>query len=87
MIRAGVAGAVLIGACAALGRVPNLVEAPGAFLTLYALAFLAYAAAVRWRPADGAPAAVTLVLVVGVAARLALLPSAPTLSTDAYRYV
>ncbi|HEV8584898.1 MAG TPA: glycosyltransferase 87 family protein [Methylomirabilota bacterium] len=87
MIRAGVAGVGLIAACAVIGRVPNLVEAPASFLVLYSLAFVCYVAAVWWLPAGRTPEIVTLVVAVGIAARLALLPAPPTLSTDAYRYV
>jgi hypothetical protein len=87
MIRAAVAGLGLIAACTAIGRVPNLVEAPASFLVLYGLAFVCYSAALWWLPAAGTPGVVTLVVAVGVIARLALLPAPPTLSTDAYRYV
>jgi hypothetical protein len=86
MIRAGAAGLGLVAACAAIGRVPNLVETPIAFLVLYALAFFCYAAALWWLP-HGASGIVGLVVAVGALARLVLLPAAPTLSTDAYRYV
>ena len=87
MIRATLAGLGVLAACAALARVPNLVEAPGSFLALYGLAFVGYAIALWWLPAAGTPGNVTLVATVAVAARLALLPTPPTLSTDAYRYV
>lgn len=81
------AGAGLVACAAALGRVPNLAEAPGLFLLLFAAAFLCYGAG-AWLIVSGrAPASVGLVLAAAVAARLVLLPAAPTLSTDAYRYV
>jgi hypothetical protein len=66
---------------------PNLALAPGTFLALFGLAAACYAAGL-WalRGAAGVGAA-GLVLMVAVATRLVLLPAAPTLSTDAYRYV
>jgi hypothetical protein len=87
MIRAVGAGVVLIGCCAAIARIPNLVEAPGRFLLLFALAFASYAAGIWWLPRGDGWRSVSAVLAVGIAARLALAPAAPTLSTDAYRYV
>jgi alpha-1,6-mannosyltransferase len=84
-----VAGAGLVAACAGIARVPDLVSASRSFLVLFTVAFACYAAAVvamrnlshssRW--------VLALVLGVAFAARLVLLPTAPTLSTDAYRYV
>jgi hypothetical protein len=81
------AGAVLIAAAVAIARIPNLVAAPRAFLLLLALAFVAYAAG-AWalRPLAGR-APLILTLVVAAAARLVLVGTMPTLSTDAYRYV
>ena len=81
------AACVLIGACVGLARIPNLAEAPSAFLAVFGLAFAAYLAglsALFALPDRGAFAAT---LVVAGLCRLALLPAAPTLSTDAYRYV
>jgi alpha-1,6-mannosyltransferase len=81
------AGIALSAACLGLARVPNLVLAPRAFLALFTLAFLAYAcgalAAFHLRSRLG----VAVILAVGIVARLLLLPSSPSLSTDAYRYV
>ena len=82
-----VAGVGLVGACLAIARVPNLVENPGRFLVLFSFAFACYAAAIWWLPHGNGSRTVFLVITVGVAARLALLPALPTLSTDAYRYV
>ncbi|HXL45869.1 MAG TPA: hypothetical protein VN977_04625, partial [Candidatus Binatia bacterium] len=83
------AGLGLVASALALARLPNLVEDAGSFLAIYALAFVCYAAG-AWaiERAGGTPRA-TLGLVLGVAvvSRLALLPTLPTLSTDAYRYV
>jgi len=81
------AGIGLIAACWALARVPNLVLAPGAFLVLFSLAFLAYGcgtlAAYHLRNRLG----VGMIIAVGLVARVILLPTSPSLSTDAYRYV
>jgi hypothetical protein len=87
MIKAGGAGAALIGCCAAVARIPNLVEAPGLFLLLFGLAFASYAAGVWWLPPGDGLRPLSVVLAVGIIARLVLLPALPTLSTDAYRYV
>ncbi len=82
-----VASAGLVAACVALGRVPNLLEAPKAFLALYSVAFVGYGVA-AWRLRNARGIAVTgVVLAVAALARVALLPAAPTLSTDAYRYL
>jgi hypothetical protein len=81
------AGIGLIAACWGLSREPNLVLAPGTFLVLFSLAFLAYGcgacAAYRLR----SRVAVTMIMAIGLAARAILLPTSPSLSTDAYRYV
>ena len=82
-------GLGLVASALALTRVPNLVDVAGCFLAIYALAFVCYAAG-SWaiERTGGAPrATLGLVLGVAVASRLALLPTVPTLSTDAYRYV
>lgn len=83
-----VAGLGLVACCAALAATPNLVEAAGLFLVVHAVAFACYAAGVRRvlrRPAAGP--GLLAILLVALACRLVLLPVAPTLSTDAYRYV
>jgi len=81
------AGFGLIAACWGLARLPNLVLAPGAFLVLFSLAFLAYGcgalAAYQLRSRLG----VATIIAVGLVARAILLPTSPSLSTDAYRYV
>jgi glycosyl transferase family 87 len=87
MITPLLAGTGLVGASLAIARIPNLVESPGLFLALFALAFLCYAAG-AWRlPADDGPRSLAVLLAVAFAARLVLAPALPTLSTDAYRYV
>ncbi len=78
---------VLVAACVGLTTVPNLAEAPGAFLVLFGLAFVAYAAGLWALSALGDSRAFVVTLVVAGACRVVLLPSLPTLSTDAYRYV
>jgi hypothetical protein len=81
------AGIGLIAACWGLARLPNLVLAPGAFLVIFSLAFLAYGcgalAAYHLRSRLG----VAIIMAVGLVARVILLPTPPSLSTDAYRYV
>ncbi|OGL16444.1 MAG: hypothetical protein A3K12_12925 [Candidatus Rokubacteria bacterium RIFCSPLOWO2_12_FULL_71_19] len=81
------AGAGLVAACAALARVPDLARAPVPSLLLYAGAFACYALGACALHAARGRGALLLVLAVAGAARLALLPAPPTLSTDAYRYV
>jgi alpha-1,6-mannosyltransferase len=81
------AGIALSAACWGLARVPHLVFAPRSFLVLFTLAFLAYGvgalAAFRLRSRLG----FAVILTIGIVTRLLLLPGAPSLSTDAYRYV
>ena len=77
----------LLGACAVIGLVPNLVEAPRTFLVSFSVAFVCYVVGlVVWVRQPGRGALVAI-LVVAAACRLVLLPAAPSLSTDAYRYV
>jgi len=83
-------GAV-IGLCLLLiARLGNLGEHLPAFMSLYALAFLAYSGAV-WLvvryPVLPAGRALWAVLAASLVFRLVLLPSAPTLSDDLFRYV
>ena len=87
MIASLAAGAGLLGACYAIGRISNLVEAPGLFLWLFACAFVCYLVGAWWLAEDDQPRSLTVVLVIGLGARLVLAPVPPTLSTDAYRYV
>ncbi len=81
------AGVVLSAACWELARVENLVAAPRTFLALFTVAFVAYAAGTLASARLSGPGPVGVMLAVGVACRLILLPTAPSLSTDAYRYV
>jgi hypothetical protein len=81
------AGVILIAACWALARVGNLVAHPCSFLVLFTLAFVAYAAGGTVSARLSGPGPVGVVLAVGFICRLIFLPTAPSLSTDAYRYV
>ncbi len=81
------AGIGLIAASWGLARVPNLVLAPGAFLVLFSLAFLAYSCGAIAAYHLRSHAAVMTIVAIGLGARAILLPTSPSLSTDAYRYV
>ena len=81
------AGIGLIAACWGLARVPNLVLAPGVFLVLFSLAFVAYGCGAFAASHLRSRVAVTTIVAIGLVARAMLLPTAPSLSTDAYRYV
>lgn len=83
----GAAAGLLVAACVGLALVPNLVEAPRVFLALFGLAAVAYATGLYFLSRLADSRAFLLTLVVAAACRAALLPSLPTLSTDAYRYV
>lgn len=87
MKRALLAGMGLIAACVAMAQVPNLAEAPGLFFLLFAIAFLCYVAGIICLPVGSGTRSVAVVLAVGALARLLLLATPPTLSTDVYRYV
>ncbi len=75
-------------AIVALARVPSWARSLGAFQALYAVAFAFFALAVaRLERYRRLPAAGLFVMAVALATRAALLPVAPTLSDDMYRYV
>ena len=80
-------GLALSATCWGLARVSNLVLAPRTFLALFTLAWLAYACGALVTAHLRARVTVIVILTVGVASRMLLLPSSPSLSTDAYRYV
>jgi hypothetical protein len=84
---AALAGAGLVAACWGLAQVPDLVLAPRTFLVLFTLASLAYACGALVTAHVRSRAPVVVILAVGVLCRAVLLPTAPSLSTDAYRYV
>jgi hypothetical protein len=70
-----------------LARLPSWRAELGSFQALYAVGFAFYALAL-WRAGrHPAPMTTAIVLAVALAARIALLPVAPTLSDDLYRYV
>jgi alpha-1,6-mannosyltransferase len=80
-------GLGLVGACVALSRIENLVEAPRAFLLLFFVAFACYGALLWTLGRYRGRSAFLFMLIVAGLARLVLLFTPPTLSTDAYRYV
>jgi hypothetical protein len=80
-------GIGLSAACWGLARVPNLALAPRAFLVLFGLAFLAYGCGALAAFHLRGRRVVVVILAAGVVARLILLTTSPSLSTDAYRYV
>jgi alpha-1,6-mannosyltransferase len=87
VVALALAGTALGAVCWLLGRVPNLVLAPRTFLVLFTVAMIAYAGGVVAARGLRGPLVLAVVLGTALAARLILLPSAPSLSTDAYRYV
>lgn len=88
MILAGCAGA-LAAATAGVAWLGDLADSPRSFVLLFGLAGAAYGLAavlVVRRPPRGR-AALLGILGVGLGLRLLLLPTAPTLSHDLYRYL
>src|SRR5215510_1601164 len=81
------AGLMLCAACWGLAHVPNLVLAPRTFLVLFTVAWLAYACGVLVTFEQRGRVTVVVILAIGVLGRVVLLPAAPSLSTDVYRYV
>ena len=83
------AGCALVAAFAAIGATDDLHRRIPLFLSLYGAAFAAYAIAVRsvLRSPRATRRALIAMAMVAVAARVAVLPARPDLSTDAYRYV
>jgi Glycosyl transferase family 2 len=82
-------GCALVAAFAAIGATDDLHRRIPLFLSLYGVAFAAYAIAVRsvLRSPRATRRALITMAMVAVAARVAVLPARPDLSTDAYRYV
>ncbi|HYM80799.1 MAG TPA: glycosyltransferase family 87 protein [Candidatus Limnocylindria bacterium] len=81
-------GTGLVLTTAMLARRPAWAAELGTFQALFAVAFVFYAVALlRIRRLAMLPNAPAVVLIVAFAARIALLPVAPTLSDDVYRYV
>jgi hypothetical protein len=83
------AGAVLAAAFGGMFWLRDLFRAAGWFVVLFVLASAAYAVAVRWilRRPPASWWALGGILGAALLFRLLLLPSAPTLSTDLYRYL
>jgi alpha-1,6-mannosyltransferase len=81
------AGLALGTACWGLARVSNLVLAPRTFLVLFTLAWLGYACGAFVTAQLNGRVTVVVILTVAVLSRMLLLPTSPSLSTDAYRYV
>ncbi|MGH7322057.1 MAG: glycosyltransferase 87 family protein [Candidatus Rokuibacteriota bacterium] len=81
--------ALLAAAFGGIAWLGNLFYAARSFVGLFVLASLGYALAVMWvvRTRPTRPAVLAGILGVAVAFRLILLPTEPTLSTDAYRYL
>jgi hypothetical protein len=92
-------GALILVSIGGIARLGDLGERSRPMLLLWGLAHLAYLAA-AWRvlratravvPAPGSstpgPSSLAIVLAVGLLARALLVPSAPTLSEDLYRYL
>ncbi len=82
-------GVALVAAAAAMGALDSPHRHVPAFLALYAVAFGAYAVAVQnvVRANPSGRAALAAIFIVAIAARLAMLPAHPDLSTDIYRYL
>ncbi len=84
----GGSAVALLAAFGGIARLGDLSAAAPSFVSLFALACLAYAVAVAWVLRRGVgPRGLAGILVAGVAFRLILLPTAPSLSTDLYRYL
>jgi len=81
------AGIGLLAACWGLAKVPNFVVAPDGFLVLFSLAFVAYGCGALSAYHLRSRVGVAMIIAVGLVARAILLPTPPSLSTDAYRYV
>src|SRR5712691_10704305 len=82
-------GLVLLATFVTMAALGDLYATASSFVGLFVLASLAYGVAVAWivrRPHIGRGGLAGIV-VAAVAFRLVLLPTAPTLSTDLYRYL
>jgi hypothetical protein len=84
-------GLLIVAATLAISRLGDLGVRTRALLLLWGVAQSAYVAAAWWvlRRDAGTPgrSALPIVLAAGLLARAVLLPSAPTLSEDVYRYL
>lgn len=84
-----VLGAAIVAVFAAVARIEGLEHRVPLFLSLYGVAFVLYAVAVvvALRSRDRSAATCAVVIAVALAARLALVPATPALSTDIHRYL
>jgi hypothetical protein len=82
-------GVAIVGVFATLAAFDDLDHRVPVFLALSAAVFVLYAAAVRLVLRRGARAARSglVIVAIAVAARLVLLPAAPDMSADIYRYL
>ncbi len=79
-------GAALVGVYTWLAITDDLTHRIPLFLFIVALAFVIYAVAVA-RVLRSRPVSIPVVVAVAIVSRLVLIPSAPDLSTDIYRYI
>jgi hypothetical protein len=83
-----VSGLVIVLAMGSIARMGDLGLHAGSMLVLWGLAFLAYLVAVVWALGPGtATRSLPIILGLGLLARVLLIPTAPTLSEDLYRYL
>ncbi len=82
-------GLLIVAFTLAISRLGDLGVRTRALLYLWGAAQAVYMAAAWWvlRPSTTRRSALPIVLVTGLLARVLLLPSAPTLSEDVYRYL
>lgn len=83
----GALGVILVAFFIALAALDDLNLRVPLLLTIYAFGFAVYAGAVIAVTRCSGGASLLLILVVATASRLVLVPSAPTMSTDIYRYL
>jgi len=84
-------GLLIVASTLAISRLGDLGLRTRPLLLLWGAAQAAYMAAAWWVlrrvPGTPGPSALPIVLAAGLLARAVLLPSAPTLSEDVYRYL
>jgi hypothetical protein len=79
-------GVLLLLSLGAIGLSDELHRRIPLFLTLYGIAFAAYALAV-WAVLRGGATGTVAIVVIAIASRVMLIPVAPELSTDIHRYL
>ena len=83
-----VSGLTIVLSMGLIARLGDLGLHAGSMLVLGGLAFLAYLVAAVWALGPGgATRSLPMILGLGLAARLVLIPTPPTLSEDLYRYL